>query len=69
MLWDFFKSKIFEGVNYMPKLFEEQTNKGFEFVGAMGKIIEHKCNNCSFTFKTNAAAGKQKVICPQCGNV
>ncbi len=54
----------------MPKLFEEQTKKGFEFVGAMGKIIEHKCNNCGFTFKTNAGAGpKQQILCPQCGNV
>ena len=54
----------------MPKLFEEQTKKGFEFVGAMGKIIEHKCLNCGFTFKTNAGAGpKQQILCPQCGNV
>lgn len=53
----------------MPKLFEEQTTKGFEFVGAMGKIIEHKCINCGFVFKTNQTGAKQKILCPQCGNV
>jgi len=52
----------------MPKLFEEQTSKGFTFLSAIGKIISYKCNNCQYEFKYNSEL-KQKLICPQCGNV
>jgi len=52
----------------MPKLFEEQTSKGFDFRSATGRIISYKCNHCGREFNYDTSL-KQKLICGQCGNV
>ncbi|MBI2041245.1 MAG: hypothetical protein HYT16_04040 [DPANN group archaeon] len=49
------------------KIFEEQTNKGFELLGAIGRVISYKCNNCNYQFKFNTDL-KQALLCPTCGN-
>jgi len=51
-----------------PKLFEEQTSKGFGLLSAIGRIISYKCNNCEYEFSYDPSL-KQKLICGKCGNV